>query len=420
MDDAQGHRQAPTQRPRARWSRRRRTFAAAGAVLLLAAAGIAAWGWHNARGPAPSPTAASYAEGTWEEIPAAPLSERSEARVVWAEDRLIVWGGVDPETRFSEEEEYHGDGAVWIPGQGWEEIAPLPEDLDPGGLGFTVWTGSEVVFGAVLDHTFGDVDHAAADGPELVAYDPAEDSWRGIPVTGLDSLADAERFSTVEVGGEVIIAGRHPGSVDADATDMHAVDLQTGQGRVVEPGPYAERRGDVLDDQVHLAASGEGVVGITGGGEETWVLDPDSGAWTRGADPPASARSPFERGLGVGDEVLYLHPQEPFAYDVTADSWRALASGERGAPLTQAGGRHTWTGEVALAVGAVYDPATDTWAEAPHLPLEEDDVIAGGHVAGTGEGLVVFGGLRYTCPHDADCHPDERAPDTLSGWIYRP
>ena len=133
-------------------------------------------------------------------MPEPPLSDRSGAAVVWAGDRLVVWGGTAPAAAA-----VRLDGATWTPEAGWRPMAPAPTDrgLAPGG--FAVWTGDEVLLGPV--------------GPEageqgvagLLAYAPASDRWRRIPpdqalaaVLG-DASTDFRGAAAVVVGDEVVI-----------------------------------------------------------------------------------------------------------------------------------------------------------------------------------------------------------------------
>ncbi len=174
-------------RARGDGSRWRRLLIGAAAIIALLAAtvGVVSLTGNDERGglqttDEPSDGAADLTNGSWSEIPEAPLSPRAGAGVVWAGDRLVVWSGQDPLTlNDPAQARLLLDGAIWAPGDGWQSMARPPTDfgLSPGGV--AVWTGTEVLFGPIVP-----ADAAARATtlylPSLLAYEPPADSWRVI------------------------------------------------------------------------------------------------------------------------------------------------------------------------------------------------------------------------------------------------
>jgi hypothetical protein len=79
----------------------------------------------------------------WRRLPPAPIGPRRLAGVVWAGDRLLVWGGLRnlPGDRLA----YPGDGAAYDPrGDRWQRLprAPVPARASP----LAVWTGDRAIF----------------------------------------------------------------------------------------------------------------------------------------------------------------------------------------------------------------------------------------------------------------------------------
>lgn len=101
----------------------------------------------------------------WRPLAAAPLAPRAGHATVWTGEELLVWGGEGPAGFF-------GDGAAYDPHTDrWRMLAVAP--LPPRAGATAVWTGEEVLVGGGRDHT----------GPlgELAAYDPVDDEWRRLP-----------------------------------------------------------------------------------------------------------------------------------------------------------------------------------------------------------------------------------------------
>jgi hypothetical protein len=107
---------------------------------------------------------------TWRLLPPAPIEPRMPSAVAWTGREFVVWG--DRERAASAM-----DGAAYDPASNaWRAVADAPFPLNSSEA---VWTGNEmIVFGSHLDgRNVSDVPHARA-----LAFDPAADSWREIPI----------------------------------------------------------------------------------------------------------------------------------------------------------------------------------------------------------------------------------------------
>ena len=101
-------------------------------------------------------TASAYdpASGHWRRLPPAPLVPRRLAGVVWAGDRLLVWGGL--RNLAGDRLAYPEDGAAYDPGGNrWQRLAraPVPGRAAP----LAAWTGYRAIFigGANLGNRLG-------------------------------------------------------------------------------------------------------------------------------------------------------------------------------------------------------------------------------------------------------------------------
>jgi hypothetical protein len=110
---------------------------------------------------------------------------------------------------------------------------------------------------------------------------------------------------------------------------------------------------------------------------------------------------------------------DPYVYDPAEDRWWSPARPPHPHPSSQqAGEEFVWTGDVAIGPGRVYHPGTDHWAPVAGLPVAEEAILQEPYVDWTGEALLVFGGVRLSCPLNAECDVAADAPETLSGWLY--
>jgi len=297
-----------------------------------------------------STTTLNRAPAGWTLLPEWPLTARDGHSVVWTGREVVVWGGnVGGDSTDPYANPFANGGAAYNPAQrSWKTIAVAPIG---GRLWHSaVWTGEEIlIWGG-----FGDDEVTDA-----AAYDPATDSWRSVAASPI-----APRWwghSTTWTGTEMIIWGRRP--INSDEPTGVAYTPRTDTWRDLPEAPIASR------DWHSAVWTGDELI-IWGG----------------------------ERSTSNGESVEYMN--DGAAFNPISGTWRQLA------PSPLAGRwQHTavWTGEVmiiwggaasdgtgdALADGAVYDPATDSWFPLPPGPL----VARGGHTAfWTDQGMLIWGG----------------------------
>jgi hypothetical protein len=207
-------------------------------------------------------------------------------------------------------------------GPGWTQLPGPPEVLAGSA---TAWTGSQLlVWGG------GGDDYVIGKGYAFAATSRA---WRGIPE---GPLSPRSQPASAWTGRELLIWGGRTECCNGSTTFM--------------------------DDGA--------------------AYDPDTDTWRKLAPAPIEARTPFS--VWTGRELLVwgsqdrdVRYQDGAAYDPATDTWRRIADG----PVEITDGTAVWTGtemivfgaalhggnvpESETAIGATYDPRTDTWRELP-------------------------------------------------------
>ncbi len=352
-------------------------------------------------------------QSQWERIDAAPLSPRTGPAVVWAGDRLIVWGGALPGPP-----SYllPPDGAAWSPSTNqWTAISPSPAGRVSGG--FAVWDGTEMFVGALEGDSTApwNDDVSSADAQYgLAAYAPASDSWRYLaPIAPND---DPGRQAIVVSDGLLVA----PRSVSpATPADITLYDRDTGEQRAVDPGPFAGSPYRDRSGTVALTAVDDLVVATPNWDPRPWVLDSLASSWAR-SRPPAVSTLHLLPATAAGTVAIFFasddDDQQPLVFDPRPGDGGTFWSGAPNPfPRPAWGHDPVWSGTELHVPGAAYDPVTDTWRAVPPPPRGEDRQRKL-EAAWTDDALLLFGGEEYTCPDDTSC---DRAPgpDTLDGWI---
>jgi N-acetylneuraminic acid mutarotase len=309
---------------------------------------------------------------SWRNLPATPLTPRAGAAGVWTGTELVVAGGDASADGSASHASPATDGAAWNEAtNSWHRISDMPTTL--AGEPTAVWTGREVLVwssGPALDNI---------PGREVVlAYNPATDTWRSLPTSGLTPRDGAV---TVWTGNELVVWG---GGVSSGAAGL-------GGG-----GPF-----------------------YSAGAR----LDPATSTWRRLPPAPVPARG-LATAVWTGHEVLLwggvtasgADVGKGAAYNPATDTWRALPA----SPLrAKASAASAWTGRFFIVIGgaagynlptpgpgaAAYDPATNTWTSlpaAPRYPVQAGgptftaDQREGAFAVWTGTSVVVLGGVDFT------------------------
>ncbi len=297
-------------------------------VSLEAAAG------QDAATPSPvaaTPVGAEVLAGHWVRIPKAPWGTQSPAAVAVDGDMLVL-------------DERTGRVLFYDVGaRTWERRAHLPKRV--GNIGPWVWTGEELV---VLNEL--------ASG-RIVAYDPATDAWRTLPVSPLPGHDFA-----VLADGHIIAAHVDQDSEVDLSRELAMLDLAEGTWSEFPPPIGLERL-------VDLVWTGSQLLAITVDEAEDLVqvasLDPAAGAWSEASTGPLS----WDRAIGVwtGERLVFSGSEQygsrsDATFDPATMTWTAEGFD---CPVSTAAA--LWTGE--LLVGTNYhfalDPATGACYRVP-------------------------------------------------------
>jgi hypothetical protein len=216
---------------------------------------------------------------------------------------------------------------------GWTEL-PAPPEIRSGAA--QVWTGSQLlVWGGTTGFNEQSV---VASG---MVFDATELAWRPTAPAPLDPRT---RMASAWTGSELLVWGGWSGR-----------------------------------------SGSEFLEGFLGDGA---AYDPVSDSWRSLPPAPIDARAPLS--VWTGREMLVWgtsvrvedRPRDGAAYDPTTDSWRPIAE----APIELTDATAVWTGtemivfgaalyggnfpETPTAIGASYDPASDTWRQLPDSDID--------------------------------------------------
>lgn len=199
--------------------------------------------------------------------------------------------------------------------------------------------------------------------------------WSSLPPPPLAARASARAWT----GEELILWSGFTYSGAAAPPKGVAYSLRSGEWREIAPSPLSGRHltADVWTGSEFLVWGGVTVSGGAAG--DGAAYNPASDSWRMLAESPLSPRGPLAT-VWTGDEMIVWGSTartqttvDGAAYDPVADQWRLLAP----APIEINLGTAVWTGERMIvygslldnrnvsdagrSVGAVYDPASDSW-----------------------------------------------------------
>ena len=226
------------------------------------------------------------------------------------------------------------------------------------------------------------------------------------------------------LGGLIYIVG---GLTSAGGlTTFEAYDPATDTWQGLAPIPEARHHTATaaLGGRIYVTG-GYGRQGFSRTLDSTWVFDPAAGAWSRGPAMPgvraAHAMAALDGRLFVAGGIA-LDPQSVWSYDPTAGVWETgwapletlrehTSATVLDGKLYLLGGR--WR-RGNLAVGAVFDPATNAWTPLPDMPSERGGLTA----AAVGGRIHVTGGEELSGSLTFDAH---EVYDPLTGtWQVLP
>jgi hypothetical protein len=243
-------------------------------------------------------TSNAYADGAelslatrqWSDLPEAPLSPRADHVAVWTGTEMLVWGGWN---RSAGGERV--DGAAYSPtARTWRRIAaaPLPEGPKYAG----VWTGSELmVFGA------------GETGVHGAAYEPKSDRWRSLPPTDLRPTLDSQ-VSLLWTGTRLVAFDPVPQLAGAvSGVQVFSYDPAADT--------WADTRITDLKEQALGGGALDGFVYLVGYGGSMVQLDPESLEWeAKGEVIPGCEDVPTVRAAGT-DVLISMSCQVAVLYE---------------------------------------------------------------------------------------------------------
>ena len=318
---------------------------------LLAVAGI---------GAAPQP-------GTWQRLPAAPISPDFDARTsVWTGKQMLVFGR-DQQTALDSRGQRYATGAVNVAASydpakhSWRRLGPPAKTSGFMSLA-SVWTGKEML--------------VWGQGTRL-AYEPRAHKWRRLPGSRLLSVHDG--FAAVVWTGKEMLGwgGGCCGDAFADGVAYSPV---TNTWRALPRAPLAGSQ--------HPLGVWTGKEYVVVAGAHTAAYSPLRNAWRKLPVPPAGARAAVWTGRDV---VVTTRTRNVFALNPARSSWRSLPS----LPPRRVGDVVVWTGAQLLVWGgarggASYVPGMKEWTVFGRGPLPAS--VAATSVW-TGSAVLVWGGV---------------------------
>ncbi len=276
-----------------------------------------------------------------------PFSDAPTGRIghtaIWAEDRMIIWGGTGESGHLS-------DGGIYIPSsKSWVNIpSPRVQIFSPRKGHVAVWTGKEMlVWGG--RNEFNQMNDGAA-------YNPSTDKWRQLSAE--HDLGLRSGHTAVWTGNEMLIWGGE--GKDGKFGDGAAYNPESNEWRQLNSdGRPTSRSGHtaVWSGTEMLIFGGQAEGGTSGNGyaynpqEDTWRALPISGGPGYREDHTATwtgVEMVVFGGLTLGGEA-----NTGYAFNPKKNKWRSLTT--VGGPLKRS--RHTaiWTGADLVIFGGLRD-----------------------------------------------------------------
>ncbi len=309
--------------------------------------------------------------GTWQKLPAAPITKAPVTMVsVWTGREMIIHGIGSRGITFA----YRPAARTWV------RLADGPQPATVNSADVAVWTGSRML---VIGLTSG-------------SYDPAANTWRQIARPGV-SLGGAVTGWT---GRQFLAWG---GTCCEDTSrDGMAYNPVTSTWRKLPAAP--------LQPRASASGAWTGKELVVAGGRDFFrktvfrdaaAYNPSTGTW-RKLPPMPSTLTLGGPALWDGKEILFLSSSSArgLAYNPARNSWRLLPA----MPLPRFGFAAVWTGHRVLvwgglagsnpawappAHGEAYNPAASQWTALPASPLHGRAFLT---AVWTGHQMIVWGG----------------------------
>lgn len=370
----------------------RSRFLALAVVLVAGACSASTVDVDNAAAPAASATPAPTEDepalapvqvgvpGEWVRLPDGPLSARADAMVVWIDEQIVVYGGI---------EAYCDDGgmdcarpsAALSDGASFDTTTGVWRSLPDAPIG--LWSPTtEFVAGRLFVMTGCLSDDACDTGEVLFELDPSTGEWTDLPIP-----ADLNGFRLASVGDRLLATRSNS---DGTGARDFAADV-TAEPLVWEELPTAP----LPDGFPRLLVDLDGELGAFTTGSDQLVhaasYDFDSGSWRGLAE---LGRSGFSKWFMDGRVYVTLELDDTAVaavYESSSDAWSTLTDPPPGFDtsfvMTGVLGASDITYPIAVAGGWFLDSATQDWVSVPAPPTRVT-----GRVANSGRDLVMHGG----------------------------
>jgi hypothetical protein len=378
--------------------------------------------WNEARGRA---AAGVEAGGTvsGEGSPWTRIGTAAVAFAVFAGAVLFAWSIVSTETERRDVRPGPAapapvDLAALLP-VGWSQL-PAPSEVRSEAV--TAWTGSELIVwgGYVFD---GSGNKTPRDGG--FAFDAASSTWTELPASPLDARAAA---GSVWTGSELVVWGGWDGGTGVFG-DGATYDPVTRTWRTLPAAPIEAKAPLAVWTGREMVVWGT-AVRFPSAPMDGAAYDPASGSWRRIADAPI--RLTDATAVWSGEEMIVFgaaldgnnHAETETAvgaaYDPETDTWRELPASD----LSPQAHTTAWPGAGEMVAwdyehaSAAYDPASDAWRTLGRVPLEFSEcypqsVAIEGYVFGNLCGQLAL----YSVNEDAW---SELTRGDIADWVIEP
>ena len=311
---------------------------------------IIAWGGRLEVGAQPTMGGAAFDPdtGSWRSISEPHAVYRQDHAAVWADDRMLVWGGM---TQVFDGKgmslRWLADGAAYDPeSDEWADIPDAPFGSQPSPA--AVWTGTEMVI-------FGTQESDKVTTLPAVAFNPDTESWRLLPDLSVPAGPfDADALAAVWTGEAVVLSGA---AIGVDIVAIYRPGIDEWETLSV---PLGYRSGHTV------VWTGTEVI-VWGGSERDsdhavgYAVDAETSLWRTLPEPPVTERT-GHGATWTGTELLMWggSPVRPMTntqerlsfrvlYNPRNNQWTvvdvpAVHGGAFGWPPTQI----VWLGESAL------------------------------------------------------------------------
>lgn len=269
---------------------------------------------------------------------------------------------------------------------GWSELAPPPEVRSGGAM---AWTGTQLLmWGGYMGF---DETNVVAHG---FAFDATANRWRALPPSPLTART---RPSFAWTGSELLVWGGWGGTsgyefAEGFLDDGAAYDPATRTWRMLPRAPITGRAPFSVWTGRELLIWGT-ALRVEDRERDGAAYDPKTDRWR--PIPQAPIELTDASAVWTGEEMIVygaaLHggnsPESETAigaaYNPDTDSWRRIADSD----LSPQASTAAWNGTELIAWdylngSAPYDPATDAWRPLPRVPLDDSECSPGSATIG--------------------------------------